>query len=83
MEMEESKSKGGRKPGQKNGKRSIPENIEEALLRLDQVLLLIPISRSTLYGLIKDGRFPAPTKLGSRTSVWKGSDIKKIIINAE
>lgn len=48
---------------------------EDALLRLSDVLRLIPVSRSTLYQWVKDGVFPKPIKLGSRVSAWRCGDV--------
>jgi len=48
---------------------------EDSLLRLPEVLALIPVSKSTWWAGCKSGRFPRPVKIGPRTSVWKGSDI--------
>lgn len=31
---------------------------------------LVPVSASTLWAWVKDGRFPAPVKLGPRTTAW-------------
>ena len=51
-------------------------NLEnESLLRLPQVLKIIPISKSAWWQGCKDGRYPEPIKLGPRTTVWKASDI--------
>ena len=51
-------------------------NLEnESLLRLPQVLKIIPISKSAWWQGCKDGRYPKPIKLGPRTTVWKASDI--------
>ena len=51
-------------------------NLEnESLLRLPQVLKIIPISKSAWWQGCKDGRYPKPVKLGPRTTVWKASDI--------
>lgn len=36
----------------------------------------IPVSRSTWWAGIKDGRFPKPMKLGSRVTVWRAEDIR-------
>ena len=47
----------------------------ESLLRLPQVLNIIPISKSAWWQGCKDGRYPKPVKLGPRTTVWKSSDI--------
>jgi predicted DNA-binding transcriptional regulator AlpA len=52
---------------------------ENSLLRLPQVLSLIPISRSAWWAGCKSGRFPKPVKIGPRTSAWKGSDIIAIM----
>lgn len=35
----------------------------------------IPVSKSTWWQGVKDGRFPRPQKLGPRTTVWKAEDI--------
>ena len=51
-------------------------NLEnESLLRLPQVLKIIPISKRAWWQGCKDGRYPKPIKLGPRTTVWKASDI--------
>lgn len=36
----------------------------------------IPVSRSTWWAGIKDGRFPKPTKLGPGVTVWRAEDIR-------
>lgn len=40
---------------------------------------LIPISKSTWWSGVKEGRFPRPTKLGSRVTVWRASEIRELI----
>ena len=40
---------------------------------------LLQISKSSFYAGIKSGRFPAPIKLGPKTSVWKTSSILALI----
>lgn len=52
-------------------------------VRLPEVLALIPISRSTWYQGISEGRFPAPDKrFGNRISVWSVRDIRALIDKA-
>lgn len=51
------------------------------LLRLNQVLELIPISKSSWWAGCKSGRFPKPIKLGPRTTVWRETDIIAILEN--
>lgn len=55
-------------------------DIEEALLRLKEVLKIIPVSKVTFYQRIKEGLYPAPLKSG-RCSFWRKSDIQGIIAN--
>lgn len=35
----------------------------------------VPVGRSTWWAGVKSGRFPAPVKLGPRTTVWRAEDI--------
>ena len=39
----------------------------------------IPVSKSTWWQGVKDGRFPRPLKLGKRVTVWRVEDIRKLI----
>jgi len=48
---------------------------EESLLRLPEVLKLIPVAKSTWWAGCKSGKFPRPVKIGARTSAWRGADI--------
>jgi predicted DNA-binding transcriptional regulator AlpA len=58
----------------------MPENIPgNSLLRLPQVLAIIPISRSAWWAGVKNGRFPKPAKIGPRTSAWWASDIAAVL----
>lgn len=49
------------------------------LMRLPEILELIPVSKSTWWQGVKDGRFPKPIKLGSRLTVWKREDVEKLM----
>lgn len=55
-----------------------PEHTK-GLLRLRQILELIPISRSAWWAGCKSGRYPKPIKLGPRTAVWKAADIYALL----
>jgi predicted DNA-binding transcriptional regulator AlpA len=48
---------------------------KRGFLRLPQVLEILPISKSTWWKGIKEGRFPKPVKLTERTSAWLRADI--------
>ena len=49
-------------------------------VRLSQILSPgpIPVSKSTWWQGVKDGRFPKPQKLGPRTTVWLAEDIRAL-----
>ena len=55
---------------------------EHRLLRLKHIIAPhgpLPLSKSSVYSLIKSGRFPAPCKLGPRISAWRSEDIRKLV----
>ncbi len=54
----------------------------EGYARLSQVLAVIPVSKSTWWNGIKDGKYPKPVKLGPRTTVWRVEDIRALIAAA-
>jgi predicted DNA-binding transcriptional regulator AlpA len=56
---------------------------EVSLLRLDQVLNLVPVSKSTWWAGCAEGKFPKPIKLTPRITVWRSSDINKFIQEIE
>ncbi|PSH59600.1 helix-turn-helix transcriptional regulator [Phyllobacterium endophyticum] len=39
----------------------------------------IPVSKSTWWAGVKDGRFPKPIKLGPRITAWRVQDIHSLI----
>ncbi len=55
---------------------------KEDMLRLPSVLQRTGLSRSTLYDLIKKGRFPKPFKISERSSGWRLVDIEEWLIGA-
>ena len=58
---------------------SIPILPQTGFLRLRQVLELIPVSRTAWFVGVKEGRFPAPVKLGKRTAAYRSTDILALI----
>jgi prophage regulatory protein len=39
----------------------------------------IPVSKSTWWAGIKDGRYPKPVKLGPRITAWRIEDVRTLI----
>lgn len=44
------------------------------LIRLNELKQMIGVSRSTIYLMLKDGRFPQPVRFG-RTTAWRMADV--------
>ncbi|MBI2749090.1 MAG: AlpA family phage regulatory protein [Burkholderiales bacterium] len=55
---------------------SLPET---GFLRQPQVLVFVPISRSTLWRRIQAGTFPGPVKLSARVTAWRAEDVRRWI----
>lgn len=46
------------------------------LMRLKEVLGLVPLSRSTIYARAAAGTFPKPRQLGGNVVAWRESEIQ-------
>lgn len=55
-----------------------PAKNTDHLLKIEQVLKILAISRATFYKCINDGILPKPIKLGT-ASRWRNSDIQNYI----
>jgi predicted DNA-binding transcriptional regulator AlpA len=59
-----------------------PKIWDEGFLRLPQIVAphgCFPVSRSTWWEGIRQGKYPAPVKLAPRVSAWRIRDIRKLI----
>jgi prophage regulatory protein len=52
---------------------------DATLLRLPQVLNIIPVGRSTWWKGVATGRFPKPIRLGPRSVAWKAVEILTLV----
>ncbi|MDD2943179.1 MAG: AlpA family phage regulatory protein [bacterium] len=53
---------------------------ETGYVRLSQFIpSIIPVSKSTWWAGVKEGRFPQPIKLGPRTTAWRVVDIRAFL----
>lgn len=52
---------------------------ETGFVRLSEVLKVIPVSKSTWWAGVKNGRFPKAVKLSARTTAWRAEDIHNLI----
>jgi len=46
------------------------------LIRLPAVIARVGLCKSSIYGKIKQGKFPPPVKIGSRASAWVESELE-------
>ena len=51
----------------------------QGFIRLNEIIKIIPIGKSTIWKRVKEGTFPKPVKLSERTTAWKIADINKYI----
>jgi prophage regulatory protein len=60
---------------------------QEGYVRVSQLLgcrrrglvPILPISRSCLYAWIRDGRWPAPQKLGPKVIAWPAAQVRAML----
>lgn len=50
-------------------------NPGERLIRIDEVLHICGLSRSSIYAAIQKGDFPAQVKLSKKASAWVYSEV--------
>lgn len=49
------------------------------LLRLPEVLSIVPVSRSTWYEGIRQGVYPSPVRISQRTVAWPEEQIRDLV----
>lgn len=60
-------------------KHVVPPIYPDRFLRINQVLEIFPVARSTWWAGVKDGRYPKGIKLSERTTAWRRSEIDALI----
>ncbi len=67
--------------GQYKEKERIKMNVSnERLLGIEEVMEIIPISRSGLYRLMRDGDFPASRQVTPGRVCWRRTDLDEWIV---
>jgi predicted DNA-binding transcriptional regulator AlpA len=51
----------------------------ERLIDLREVLLKIPVARSTIFAWMRDGTFPVGRKVGRRRRLWREVEIDDFV----
>lgn len=50
----------------------------EGIVKLPVVLTVFPVSKSTWWSGVKEGRYPKPVRLGPRAVGWRVQDIRAL-----
>lgn len=57
---------------------------ETGFIRKSQLIpYLLPVSNTTLWRWVKDGKFPSPVQLSKRLSVWRVEDVRSWLNEAK
>jgi predicted DNA-binding transcriptional regulator AlpA len=51
----------------------------ETFLRVDEVVSMLPIGKTSFLESVKSGKFPQPLRLTPRRPVWRKSDIDSLL----
>lgn len=63
--------------------KNTPQLPATGYLRLSQVLIFFPVSRSTWWAGVRAERYPKPVKLGERCTAWPAESIRALIDTAK
>jgi prophage regulatory protein len=58
-----------------NGYKQEQQEVPLVLMRIPQILEIMPISRATFCSMVKKGEFPKPIKIG-RSSLWTQEQVQ-------
>ena len=47
----------------------------EKMIDLAEIVAQLGLSRSTIFRMVKSGRFPAPLRVGARAVRWREADV--------
>ena len=53
------------------------------LVRIRQILTVLPIGKSTFWAGVRSGKYPKPVQSGMRVAMWRAEDIQALIASFE
>lgn len=59
--------------------KSAPTLPETGFVRLQTVLRIFPVGRSSWWAGVREGKYPASVKLSPRCTAWRAEDIRSLI----
>lgn len=60
---------------------TLPPLPTTGFVRLPEILSVIPVSATTWWAGVRDGRYPKGIKLSARCTAWRAEDIRALIDN--
>ncbi len=54
---------------------------QREFLRVKTIAAMLDISRGSVWGMVRAGKFPKPMKMSPQITVWNASDVKEFIDN--
>jgi len=54
-------------------------NNDIGFYRINDLLSIIPVSKATIWNWVKAGKFPQPTKISSRVTVWRKTQVHEYL----
>ena len=52
------------------------QDTQVLVVRMSRLVEMIGLSRSTIWKLLSEGKFPNPIRLGSRSRAWRIKDVE-------
>lgn len=49
--------------------------LADRLLKLEEVVAMTTLGKTSIYAKVKEGAFPAPVQLGERAVAWRESEV--------
>lgn len=62
---------------------ALPKEKLTRFIKMPKVLELTQIGRTTLWRLVKNGKFPKPVHIGPNSVAWRESDYESWAVNPE
>jgi len=50
---------------------------DRGFIRMRALVARIPVSKSTIWTWVQQGKFPSPVKLSSKVTAWRAADVAR------
>lgn len=59
------------------------DDLNLGYMRLPEILKIFPVSRSSWWAGVKEGRYPQSVKIGPRMTAWRKAEIMALLANPQ